>query len=135
MDIKDTDWAYLAGLLDADGSISIHQTVRQILSQMSIASQDYDTLQWISSMFGGRVREQRSKGVLCVYVWAPGRGQTAFILKGMMPYLKIKRKQAELLLEYVTRPHKFMTEEQRLYFTTTSKSLNQELPKRMKENK
>ena len=60
-DIKDTDWAYAAGLVDGEGCIAI---VRSYVAargrfyysvQIVVANRDREVLQWMQSLWGGWV--------------------------------------------------------------------------------
>lgn len=106
---SDTDLAYLAGLIDGEGSICIfHSTgitkgkrygrLRLILN---IYNNHYDTLSWVHNMFGGtlrRVSRNREEWTTS-YVWQTGWQNAAIILVSCRPYLKIKKQQADLFIE------------------------------------
>lgn len=91
-----TDIAYIAGQLDADGCISVHKRPDGTLVVcVNIVSQDTDLLNWINTRFAGHVYEM---GQARASQWRPSDWE-AFLLV-VMPYLRTKREQAELVLLY-----------------------------------
>ena len=111
--MKESKWPYLAALFDGEGSISIGSSpffhkkqgatyVRHYL-QMSVTNCDRRLMQWLVDNFGGRFySHERKNGWKTVYFWNPsGRKNREKILLGMMPYMVLKHRQAELALEYL----------------------------------
>jgi hypothetical protein len=95
--MSNTDAAYLAGLLDGEGCISIvfrepksvsRETGTQVVIQVRISMTDYETVKWCA-----KHRDQ--------WCWSPGINSGYDILSQCLPYLKTKRRQAEIFLELV----------------------------------
>lgn len=110
--MKEWKWPYLAALTDGEGTISIGsnwlkadngETYRRHYLQMGIANTDRRLMQWLISNFGGRYYswEPENRRQKTGYLWRPSgkKNQERFLL-GILPYLVIKRRQAELALEY-----------------------------------
>lgn len=108
------DYAYIAGLLDADGWISMH-TVNQGTGYeqpnwlVGIVNRDLATLQWVHRMFGGFIRERtrnrrypNAKNWSRIYDWSPDAAGVESFLIAIRPFLRIKKPQADLVLEFLT---------------------------------
>jgi hypothetical protein len=105
-----TDLAYLAGFIDGEGSICIFTSrvrgYRRDHLRLDVYNTDEATLLWIQSTFGGRVHKvkQRAERVIMTwkqeYTWTAGPKHAAQVLKGCLPFLKGKRKQAELFIQH-----------------------------------
>jgi len=113
---KDTECAYLAGLIDGEGSISIFAssstTKGKVYFRYRLILLVYNTnqecLQWIKTRFGGCVRlVSRERNISDLtrkpyYVWETGWQHAADILRRVIPYMVIKEKQASLFLEFAS---------------------------------
>jgi hypothetical protein len=106
--------AYIAGLLDADGWISMHRanTGQNHRSGhnwlIGIVNSDLAVLRWVQELFGGSVTERKSnrrspvaRNWKTVYDWNPDAKGVANFLQSILPYLRIKKAQAELVLEFI----------------------------------
>jgi hypothetical protein len=106
--ILETDLAYMAGFVEADGHISIIETNRKAYNtcysvQLGITNTNPEILEWFAELFeGGRINmKTKVKGR------KQGRdirwnkvGQVKEILTLLLPYLKIKKVQALLVIEF-----------------------------------
>jgi hypothetical protein len=107
--IQNTDWAYLAGIIDGEGCVGIevlHADGKSRLrdyysSRLCIINTNLEMLQWVQRNFGGTIQTKLTKATnkLCYRWHIFGRNLVA-TLQGVLPYLIIKRKQAETVLEY-----------------------------------
>ena len=103
-----TDLAYLAGLLDGEGSICILKGTRAYGTpkhwlEVSIGNTHLGVLQWVQETFGGRVShnaERFTKRNHRTWRWRASASEAAAILRFLLPYLKIKVEQARLALEF-----------------------------------
>ncbi|HEX3523619.1 MAG TPA: LAGLIDADG family homing endonuclease [Stellaceae bacterium] len=102
-----TDLAYLAGFIDGEGSISIFPGTSRGRRRDNLRLDIYNTneavLQWIKRTFGGRIHKvgrPKARNTKQEYVWAAGAQCAAQILKACLPFLKIKRTQAELFIQH-----------------------------------
>ena len=101
-------FAYLAGIIDGEGSISIeiqgtknrktdYYTVRLI-----VINTDLRLLEWIESNYGGSIKS-RTKYInrkQC-YNWVLFSFNAANLLKNCLPYLIVKKQRAEILIEFM----------------------------------
>lgn len=96
---SETEWAYLAGIIDGEGTICITGRPRMVVA---IYNSNPDLLDWIKLHFGGYVNWTPSRKP----EWKPiGRVQFADsfaieILRGVLPFLVLKRRQAKIVLAY-----------------------------------
>lgn len=108
--LKKEELAYIAGFLDGDGCIMLQLVYRHdyVLGYQIRASivfyqktQYKDFLIWLKSKFDcGYVRD-RNDGMSEYTI--VGSEQVASILKTLLPYLKLKEKQAKLALEVISK--------------------------------
>jgi len=127
------DWAYLAGMIDAEGSFSIDKRKKKgngaYTSNVRISNTDNTVFPWIMSRFGGtfstskRKEDNRDEGTwrMSEARGLAGRKQREIKLLAILPYLIVKRERAILLLEWIRNNHS-MTKQQKLdYFEKMAK--------------
>lgn len=99
-------WEYMAGIIDADGCINTTKTgaKRNVVGRVTIANTNQEFLHTLKTQFGGTVSIRKTgakKG------WKPygsiswTNRQAEHILLNVLPFLLIKKKQAELCLELI----------------------------------
>lgn len=95
-------WAYLAGFLDGEGCISAPARANGISHGAQItAKQKYsDPLDWIMATFNvGHISGKK------IHRWKVSqRQQVLWLLENILPYLTLKRDQAEAAIELCQRP-------------------------------
>jgi len=97
---SETDKAYLAGLIDGDGSICLNKEKRRYYRlNVEVSSRNKDHLEYIQRIFGGYIVESMKNGAK-LYVWMCRGRQAEAVLRAIAPYLILKKKQAEIALEY-----------------------------------
>lgn len=113
-ELTQTEVAYLAGILDGEGSISILKmrmkrksaTYWHYALQIRIASTHLPLIEWICDLVGGRIYEQtyvtRVQGnrKRAQHWHIGGRADVAAFLRLVRPYLIVKAEQADLALEF-----------------------------------
>lgn len=101
-----TDIAYLAGLFDGEGSISIlknklerDQYARHPRFDLatSISNQNFEVLCFAKTLFGGSLLKGPA-----TYQWRLASNKALFFLETVRPYIKIKRVQLELGIAFQT---------------------------------
>jgi len=100
--------AYLAGLIDGEGTITLLPTYpdRGIYATYLIVSNSEERLMnWLIKNFGGVVKEVRSRNSSLrstkkCFNWILRTKKAAEIIEKCLPYLIVKRPQAEVILEY-----------------------------------
>lgn len=108
-----TTYAYLAGVIDSDGYITIHRSSRNRKSGAASWSVDYYSPRigisgtrraphdLASATFGGRVSGYAPKNPAhrLTYHWSAWGQQAAAALRQIRPYLLVKGEQADLVVE------------------------------------
>ncbi len=97
--VADTDKAYLAGLVDGEGSVMlVRNRLAGIVPKVAIYNTKRSLLEWCVTVVGeGSIQCQRKGGNRkdCFSaVWQ--HRQAVRILRWVLPYLKIKREQADI---------------------------------------
>ncbi len=116
--VEKTTWSYLAALFDGEGTFSIYQnsgnyhtTVTGEKKQytftntrISVYNSDIRLMDWLVSNFGGVYYvHRRAKDIHKLgYDWRPkGKKNAEELILGILPYLVIKKEQANLVLQYM----------------------------------
>ena len=102
--------AYIAGFVDGEGCICIYKRKRRYKNQgfenytcsIKIANTDKRIMDWFKNSFGGNLykRVYDSTNQKNAYCWELVADIGMQFVQKIVPYLKVKRKQAELLLEF-----------------------------------
>lgn len=93
-------WA--AGFFDGEGCISIIQhksTLRRYL-QVTAAQADLRPLRILQALFGGRLKPHKQSTNRPVFFWTTSCRQASNALSEMLPYLVVKKDQADCALEF-----------------------------------
>jgi len=109
--MKALDLSYIAGYLDGEGSIRISKSRRiattspQHTLSVEITNTHVETLRWIAERIGiGMVRcVSRARDWKPVWRWVIVSNQAYDFLGVILPYLKQKRPQAELGMDFYER--------------------------------
>ena len=100
------EWSYLAGIVDGEGSFYVCYDKRNdnYFLEMSVANTARSLIDWLKDHFGGTEKPSgQSRRMGCPSQWAwvvRGRKAEPIILR-ILPYLVIKRRQADLALEFI----------------------------------
>jgi len=110
--MKRTDLAYVAGIVDGEGSISISdkrnkeakdaKEIAQFTLQVNVKSVDEWLPTWLSFAFGGSVYTYYNQAGNCMWSWTIYANTASEFLKLILPYLHLKRPQAEIAIQYQT---------------------------------
>lgn len=116
-DLSDTQWAYLAGIMDGEGSFSIvcggrrpnkdHKNGylnRQLI--ISLGNTNLKLIDWLVETVGGDkylgYRSKTDKHKMG-YLWRlHGKERQKEFIDGVKPYLLLKKEQAEVALEMIS---------------------------------
>lgn len=104
--MRETDLAYAAGYLEADGSIGIGTSGkdrRHPHLRVSITSIDPEVLEWFKNSFGGSIYRRRElEGRKPAFVWLLVADRAMRFLLHIKPFLKCDRKSkvADLAIEF-----------------------------------
>ena len=104
--INETDNAYLAGLIDGEGCISLvvqkGKNAKRYDLKVIIRMVDLNALLFAQLHYGGRITitknlpPRRNTFVLSFY----GK-KACWVLKEILPYLKVKKKQASIAISFI----------------------------------
>jgi len=101
--------AYVAGVVDSDGHIGIDRSATMPQRRTSVRYEaavvvtnvDRPLMDWLQEEFGGslRQRKQMLPHHKPTYSWKLSEQQAAGFCEQILPYLRVKKRQAELLIE------------------------------------
>lgn len=100
--------AYMAGILDGEGSISLVRAPGKHASDkpwwkivVTVSSCDEVLIDWISDRWGGTVLKDMDRGETrrLQHRWLDAHARTRAVLEACLPYLVIKRERALKALE------------------------------------
>jgi hypothetical protein len=104
VDLPEEDIAYIAGLLDFEGSFLIYKLSgrRSYCLQVAYRKTDYDTLKYVGDAFGGRVRPAKSdpKSKLNIWLLLLTSKKAYYALKHIYPFLIIKKRAAKVCIDF-----------------------------------
>ena len=106
---NEIELAYAAGLIDGEGTIYLdrfksHKTISYVV-RVKIAMADKEATQWMEQIFGGKCRKYDyanypSNNKRPLYIWSINGKKAIAFFKDLLPYLKIKIKQAETAIAF-----------------------------------
>jgi hypothetical protein len=105
--IKDTIWAYAAGLIDGEGYIGLHKnsvSKHSFIGVIKVVSIDPYMAPFLHEHFGGSVsvrRRNHAKWTDETEWMLRGKENLKFFLNGVMPYLQVKKDQAQHLIAFL----------------------------------
>ena len=106
--LSETEAAYLAGLIDGEGSIYIRPGGRRSI-RVTVANTDIHVMDWLRGIGGSVIRNRLhgSLGRLVVYSWGVSSWRNSLaVLHAVAPFLIIKKQRAldalALLAEYLS---------------------------------
>lgn len=107
--MEERDLAYAAGIIDGEGYIQIQKHKRSDYSAgycyyMAVAVSMVDPIvpMWLHETFGGSLLyyTRKEANAQPYYRWSTGTKQALSFLEGILPYLKTKRQQVEIAIEF-----------------------------------
>jgi len=102
MPLSETDKAYLAGILDGEGCISFGSRAGKYLTvTLQVTNTNFELIKWLIGHLGAgnwygyapRVGNRRP-----CYLWSVAGKRATDIIRQVLPYLVLKRPQAELTI-------------------------------------
>lgn len=114
MQMSKTKWSYVAAMVDAEGGVFLSRTTLYTSRgkpyfgydlKVSIANISVRLMKWLVNNFGGEFRpKQKGKfGKHTCYEWFVNGGYSRLelFLLGILPYMLIKRDQANVALQFI----------------------------------
>lgn len=98
--------AYMAGIIDGEGHFHMyyHPPIRRYYFTVGVANTNRDLLDWLVDNFSGKVYRHKPKSHKDEWkdCWEWRLNQTDILsaLPAILPFLKIKKRQAELAIEF-----------------------------------
>ena len=109
-------YAYLAGAIDSDGFITIGRSTRKVgekyahrptyyIAKVGYVSTDRIVPDLFHKMFGGSLNEHQPKNATYkrVYLWQCTNNKAGVVVEAILPYLRQKKSQAEIVIEFIRR--------------------------------
>ena len=100
----EAELAYFAGIIDGEGSFVLHKhrSGYRFACQIQIGNTDVRLMEWIYNRFGGSVNPERRSNLKHkpVYRWVCQADTLDILVGALLPYLVVKREQAEVILAY-----------------------------------
>lgn len=111
--LYENDLIYIAGFFDGEGSVGVYKrnwdrtkTIQYYTSTATVAQSGkwgYEFVSLLKSEFGGHIRiAPNTDNKKQMYHWQVDADRCATFLKAILPFLRYKREQVELLLEFQT---------------------------------
>ena len=109
-------YAYLAGVFDGEGCIQVERSHRQVepgrhqrrivyIYTLSVAMTNLPVLEIFKKTFGGSIYKRTfspPENKSSIYRWrVTSRPQTQRVLKALVPYMVVKKKQAQFMLDVI----------------------------------
>lgn len=99
--LSKTEAAYLAGIVDGEGTISVRSQGRYTQPLVTISNTDWSLLQWLTARgFYGTLSKNGNGRLYWRMHWSGY--QTADVLRLILPFLVTKRRHADLTLELIS---------------------------------
>lgn len=114
------DLIYLAGIVDGEGTITLMSS--SFVPRILVANSHAGLMQWLHATYGGSLynpRATRKPNHKPIITWGVGVVQAITLCRLLHPYLKIKRRQAEIVIAWGTA-----NSEQRLGLFSELRTLN-----------
>lgn len=105
---SEADLAYMAGIIDGEGSIVARNfwapksTHPSVVCRLRVFNTNRDLINWIAERWTGRIYHGKivPHQKIC-WVWETKALRARNLALQIFPYLKIKRRQAEILIELI----------------------------------
>lgn len=109
--MKQEDLAYLAGFFDGEGCISFHRKATKngwrYSLEISVAQINPEPIKMFTEVFGFGYRSRWfNSNQRLQFEWRTFGSNASKVLKLLMPYLKVKREEALLAIEFQELPQK-----------------------------
>ncbi len=99
--LTNMDAAYIAGLIDGEGSITIAESGQDFRLSLTITNTYRPVLEWVQERTGGSLASRRNdKNRRPIHVLSINNKRVTQILRKIAPYMIIKRQQAQIALDF-----------------------------------
>lgn len=97
--LKKTDLAYIAGLIDGEGCLSANRKKDCIATNLSVVNTNRPVIEFLQRYCGGGIYRRHPLGRRVVWTWWLSSNPATQLLRQLLPYLQIKREQAQWFIE------------------------------------
>ena len=101
---SESELAYFAGIIDGEGCFAMHKRRGSTIcgTQLQVGNTDLILMQWIHRHFGGTLKLEKRSNPKHQHVWRWTAAATDLdlIIRSLIPYLLVKKRQGELFLAY-----------------------------------
>ena len=99
--MTETDKAYLAGIIDGEGTIGINKSSRWYQFRIMVYNDNVELMDWIQLRCGGKIssRDRHGRGVLS-YEWKLYGISAIQLVSYLIPYIVIKKDQADVAQQW-----------------------------------
>jgi len=115
--MKRTDLAYIAGIIDGEGFITIRcdrKANDKHSLYVGVGNTERWLLEWLRANFGGKlVTSHKPEGYKDFFQWAIVSRSAGNFLELVLPYLRLKKGQAELALQFQEKKYNEATGKRR----------------------
>jgi hypothetical protein len=105
-DLTEAEMAYIAGIVDGEGCIQAHYK-RKLALRLEVGNTDRVLIDWLELKLGGRITTiPREHPRRTIFLWRLASLEAVPVLKALLPYLIVKKRQAELFIELADVSHR-----------------------------
>ena len=106
--MNNNDVAYIAGFFDGEGSIFISKSKKQYYLGITISNTNLSVLESIQRVMGGEISKSpdNRENRLQLFRLRLYSSEAKKFLERLLPYLKIKKEQARLAIEFQSKMEK-----------------------------
>lgn len=103
--MRKTDIAYMAGFFDGEGCITLYKTRGIYSLHVDICQCNEHIIKWFQFCFGGTIhtRYENHHKFKKQWRWHTSGGNAMGFLKTIIPYLVLKKAEAELAIKFQSR--------------------------------
>lgn len=94
--------AYAAGFIDGEGSFRLFKGRGALVTSLSVSNTNLPVLTWLQEKFGGSIHNHRAATSIWkkCWVWRCSTLRTRGLAKALLPFLRVKRRHAELIIAF-----------------------------------
>ncbi len=107
-------YGYVAGFLDGEGAISLREQNGYYQCRVSVSNTDRTVLDLLRGDYGGlevRLMSNRNPNARASFQWIINGRDAVPLLQETLPFLIVKKRHAEIALEYLTKLSRVRTPE------------------------
>lgn len=99
-DLKETDLIYAAGFLDGEGCFELLGPAHKSCIRIKVYNSYKPVIDWFLETFGGSYYNAGRMSIKPMYAWSITGENCVNFCKLIIPFLKEKKRQAEIIVEF-----------------------------------